>query len=652
MLEDEVKAEIYSKWLVDESDFNKTTINKWVKAAHTVEPEPKKKSAFENVLYHLPQSVKVSLEEVQPTIEKYQLFQAENQIFVQVNDEPPFFFRSVSNFSIEIIQHMADEKFPMKLLRVRNIHGEEKIFDVPSSEINTPQSFDKVLTDQGNFFWKGGRNELIKLREYLYDNMGTGRKIDVLGWQPEGFWAWNNQIRLEDGEEAPLDENGIIKVDGTSYYIPSANKIYSSNAFKYVAQKKIRVMKSPVSFQTYAEKMMGVHREHAISGLLFTVASLFQDIVVNDMGSFPMLFLYGPASSGKDQMAECCQSFFGFPQEAINLEGGVSTIKAQVREFAQFSNLISHLSEYHRGDPKLDGVLKGLWDRRGYKRGTLDSHVGTESIPILSSVLMTGNDYPDNEALITRFIPEEMITNQFDEGAVKRFEELEDITKQGISSLGDDLLKYRPMVKMNFQRKFRMFKQGISDRLPEAKSRMIGNISVLGSFFHLLKDHVNFPFDHQMMTDHMVKITNQQMRKLASSSVITRWWDCFLAAMRGHRMDRLQVERDFEIKNGYLYFNFTNAYNRVQLQWFQQYRDNAPGKMKLADDLRKDPAYVEDKKSERIGESNTSAMVINLNEVSIQEELQNAMEWQKNEKTLFDGTPKEKKDEDQTDMPF
>jgi hypothetical protein len=363
-----------------------------------------------------------------------------------------------------------------------------------------------------------------------------------------------------------------------------------------------------------------------------------------------MVFLYGPASSGKDQLVMCCQSFFGKPQEAINLEGGVSTIKAQVREFAQFSNLISHLSEYKNGDPKLDGVLKGLWDRRGYKRGTLDSHVGTESIPILSSVFTTGNFYPDQEALITRYAVEEMTYNTFDSQAVKRFEDLEDITNRGLSSLGDDLLKYRPLFRDQFQKKYRMFKQGFSERVPEAHSRMIGNMSVLGATFHILKDEINFPFDHNSLTEHLVAITQQQMRKLASSSVITRWWDCFLAAMQGNRIERLQVDRDFDIKNGYLYFNFTNAYNRIQLQWYSRFRENAPGKMKLADDLKKDPCFHDNLTSTRIGDSNTSAMVIRLADVAVHEELQNATEWQKNEHTLFE--KKKEDDPTQQDMPF
>lgn len=649
LIDDEATVDIYAGWLTSVTDFTRAKINKWVKDAKEVPATPLPEKSTEK--YVLPDEVQTPLSELMDTIERYRLFQANNRIWIVANDEPPHFFKPVSNFRIEIMQHMADEKHPMKLIRIKNVHNEERIFDLPSAEINTPQSFDKAMTDQGNFFYTGGRNELQKIRAFLYDQMGTGRRIDVLGWQTEGFWAWNNKATSSNGEDIEISEHGTFTVGPTSYYVPSANKIYSNNAFKYEAQKKVQVITSPVTFDAYTTKMLEVHGDHAITGVLFTLASIFQDIVVRELGNFPIVFLYGPASSGKDQLAECCQSFFGHPQTAINLEGGVSTIKAQVREFAQFQNLMSHLSEYKRGDPKLDGVLKGLWDRRGYKRGNIDSHVGTESIPILSSVLMTGNDYPDNEALITRLMVEEMTRTAFTDEETKKFEDLADMTKQGISSITDGLLPFREKVARNFQQKYRMFKSGFSDVVPDAKSRMIGNCSVLGAFYHMLSDELIFPWDHARLTAHLAKITEAQTRKLASASIITKFWDCFLASMRGGREDRLQVRRDFKVESGTLYFNFTNVFNRLQRQWYLQYHEGAPSKMNMLDTLRKDASYIQDKTSERIGESNTSAIMINLSLVPVGQELTNAMEWQLNERSLFDQSDNGSADGDSADTP-
>ena len=666
-IDDEAIQTIYSEWLAKESKVKKTQITAWLKGKTKEEEDPKEFDLF----YQLPATVNIPLDKLRGTIEKYQLFIANNQIWVQSENGPPYRFQSVSNFSIEIIQHMQDEKFPMKLVRIRNIHNDERIFDMQSAEMNTPQSFENAVTNHGNFRWKGGRKDHELLKTFLFDGMGTGRKIDVLGWQPEGFWVWNNRITSPDGKDLNLDENGVFEKDDISYYVPSANQIYRNNLYKYEAQKKVITAQPPVTFQNFAAQVIKVHREHGMMGLLFSISSMFQDIVVSDLNFFPMLFLFGPASSGKDQLADACQSFFGFPQTAINLEGGVSTIKAQVREFAQFSNMISQLSEYKNGDPKLDGVLKGLWDRRGYKRGTLDSHVGTESIPILSAVLMTGNYAPDQEALITRFIWEFMDKTTFSDEETKEYEKLADMTKKGISGFTVDFLRHRDKVKSEFKAKYREFKATLGERKPEANSRMISNIAVLGTFYQLFQNEVNFSFTFQELMAHFEKTIDQQMNKMSSASIINRWWDCFLASMRGTVADQIRVKRDFKIEGDALYFNFTSCYNRVSRQWYTQYRDNAPAKGVMMDSLKKDRSWIGDTKGTRMGtgrdSKSTSAYIVSLNEIPVCDEIKLSIDFQLNENTLYSksgddnqggfwdspATPGEKiNNKDEEDLPF
>ncbi|MGI0106706.1 DNA primase [Salinimicrobium sp. WS361] len=650
-IEDEAMRWLYTEWLAKESGVKITQVKSYLKMS----AESTKKivlSPEEDEFYRLPPTVKEPLDKLRPTIEKYQLFMANNQIWIQGKDGPPYSFKSVSNFSIEIIQHMQDEKFPMKLVRIKNVHGLQRIFDMQSSDMNSPMAFENAVTAHGNFRWKGGRNEHELLKTFLFDGMGTGRKIDVLGWQPEGFWVWNNKISVPSGEVIKLDENGVFEKDEVSYYIPSANTIYRSNLYKYEAQKKVVSLEPKVNFENYTSQVLKVHRKHGMTGILFAVASMFQDIVVSELNFFPMLFLFGPASSGKDQLADVCQSFFGFPQTAINLEGGVSTIKAQVREFAQFSNTISQLSEYKNGDPKLDGVLKGLWDRRGYKRGNIDSHVGTESIPILSAVLMTGNYAPDQEALITRFIWEFMDKTTFNDEEIKDYEKLSDMTKKGISAFTDEFLKHRAAVKNNFKYKFREFKATLGQRRPDAVSRMVANLSVLGTFYQMFANIMPFTFTHQDMMVHFEKTIDMQMNKMDSASTINRWWDCFLASMRGTLADQIRVGRDFKISGDKLYFNFTSCYNRVSRQWYTQYRDNAPAKGVMMDSLKKDSSWIEDVKGTRMApgkdSKSTSAYVVNIQEIPIKDEIKFAIDFQLNENSLF-ANPQ---DEDQEKMSF
>ena len=553
---------------------------------------------------------------------EYGVFQHANRIYCNTGSA----FYDVSNFSIEIIQHMQDEQFPMKLIRICNVHGVEKIFDVLSEKINTLNSFKNVVTSYGNFSFSGSAAQHERLLRYLFDRMGTGRKIDVLGWQAEGFWVWNNKIVIPGLREEAINSEGLFKYQNDSYYIPSANKNFEKNMYKYGAQKKFRSIPTEVSLPQYLKQLYKVHRGHAITGILFGIGSLFQDIVVSCTGFFPILFYFGPASTGKDNICEAIQSFVGQPQTAIQLEGSASTIKAQIREFAQFSNGISQLSEYKRGNPQVDGIIKGLWDRRGYKRGSIESRVAVDEVPIISSTLLTGNDSPDAEALITRLIWEEMKVQEFSEEAKAAYNKLKDMCRRGVSGISDWLLHKRAVFQEHFLEVYREKKRLLSEReaIKGVPVRMIDNLAVLYAVYGIFEREGIFPFWQEDMERHFDSLIENQRRKIESDSVYQRFWDCFMACMRLTQGERLQVDTNLRAEGGRIYFNFSTAYSIVQRQWFVQYREQAPGKSEMRRQLREDSSYMGEEKSIRINtniNSPTSAMVIDIGKLRIREEL-------------------------------
>ena len=555
---------------------------------------------------------------------EYGVFQHANRIYCSTDKGNAFY--DISNFSIEIIQHMQDEQYPMKLIRICNVHGVEKIFDVLSEKINTLNSFKNVVTSYGNFSFSGSAAQHERLLRYLFDRMGTGRKIDVLGWQAEGFWVWNNKIVIPGLREEAINSEGLFKYQQDSYYIPSANKNFEKNMYKYGAQKKFRSIPTEVSLPQYLKQLYKVHRGHAITGILFGIGSLFQDIVVSCTGFFPILFYFGPASTGKDNICEAIQSFVGQPQTAIQLEGSASTIKAQIREFAQFSNGISQLSEYKRGNPQVDGIIKGLWDRRGYKRGSIESKVAVDEVPIISSTLLTGNDSPDAEALITRLIWEEMKVQEFSDEAKASYNKLKDMCRRGVSGLSDWLLHKRAVFQEHFLEVYREKKRLLSEReaIKGVPVRMIDNLAVLYAVYGIFEREGIFPFWQEDMERHFDSLIENQRRKIESDSVYQRFWDCFMVCMRLTQGERLQVDTNLRAEGGSIYFNFSTVYSIVQRQWFVQYREQAPGKSEMRRQLREDSSYMGEEKSIRFNtniNSPTSAMKIDIGKLRIREEL-------------------------------
>ncbi|MCH8491173.1 MAG: hypothetical protein LAT81_14765, partial [Oceanicaulis sp.] len=233
-----------------------------------------------------------------------------------------------------------------------------------------------------------------------------------------------------------------------------------------------------------------------------------------------------------------------------------------------------------------------------------------------------------------------MSKTSFSEEENKAYEQLADMTAQGLSQFVDDLIRHRGFVQDNFQRLFREAKNTLNERMQDAPSRLISNISVLIAFYQLFKDIVFFPFSMQDALDHFAIGVEKQVRKLNSASVINRWWDCFLASMRGTKDDKLLIHRDYKLDGNTLYFNFTMVYNKIQRQWWSQYHENAPGKASMQDVLKKNEGFMQEKSSVRIGQgkegTKTSAYVIDLNSIGyIGQEVKDAINFQLDEMGLI-----------------
>ncbi|MEI6865504.1 DNA primase [Flavicella sp.] len=638
---DEALKEIYMPWLKTESKVSLATIKKWVKQAEAkfeAEQEArldknKFKVNLSDAEYTLPDGVSTPFDRLRNDIYKYGVFESDNRMWVKTGTDGDYTFKHVTNCLVQIVQHMSDEEFPMKLLKIRNVYGVEKIFDAPSEAVDTQQRFTSILSGNGNYIYTGDAREFLKLKVYLFDKMGIGRKIEVLGHQPEGFWVWNNLVQLYTGEIIVIDGNGLFVYEKVSYYVPSANKIYRKNVFKYDSQKRFRVQQAKVTFKTFGSKAMEVHREHAISGILFAIASLFQDIVVRSLGNFPIIFLYGPGGSGKDQLAEMIQSFVGIPQEAQNIEGGASTLKAKVIELSQFFNGISQYSEYKRGDDKVDGIFKGIWDRNGYKRGNITSKIALETVPILSSAILTGNDYPSQEPLIQRLFANEINKNEFSEAEGKSYDEFKDMCSDGYSSYSVELLKHRNLFIEQFTKKHRAFKRSFSERVPDAKTRMISNASVFGATYEIFKDILDFPFSFAQMEAHFIKCIEQQMRKLQSESIINKWWDCFLSGCKAPSHLRIVATEDFKLEGRSLFFNYTNMYIKMTKLWWELYREAIPGKSFMKDQLKNSNAFITYhskgiKMAPGRGVKTSSGHEIDIKKTGVYEEIYDAIQYQ------------------------
>lgn len=630
-IQDDSHFEIYLSWIQKESKIAKAKLNAWIKELRAENLEVTTDDDTIPLEYELPKDVTIPFKQLEQDINLFGLFMANNKIYFSHRNERKVYFTPLSNFEIEIIQHMALDKFPSLLVRMKNVLNNEVIFDCPTESFNSLMRFKDVLSKHRNYIFTGKNEDLEKLYIYLSSKMGMGVKLETMGWQIDGrFWAWNNKVIVVDVEEKDKDqfisENGQYIKDDVHYYIPSANKIFEKNKYKYNSEKSFKEIKNPASLYEILSLTAKVHRHHYISPFLYAISTLFRDVVTDTLDHYPILFLYGKGGTGKDELAEIILSFFGKPQKPINLESELSTAKATMRVLAQFINGMIMFSEYKRGNQKQDGALKSVYDLTGYSIGTIESKFSTDYIPVETGLLLTGNEFPDHDPLLQRLIWNQMDKNQFTQEEQENMKKLKKLVKDGMSGFASDFIKYRNLVEEKFSDEHGKWMAILTPIFPEAKIRMIDNLSIISAFYGIFSDIFKFPFTQFEMIDHFKIGIQQQMYRINSSSLMVKFWDCFISSFRGPTEDRIQAKKMVNIEDTSLYMQWTNVYMKIQKQWYVLYRDSAPKKEVMMEEIIKIPGlFVQNHKvySFDTGKQAVRSSAIELNIMQIDSEIKN-----------------------------
>lgn len=588
--------------------------------------------------YELPKEVLASggnFDKYEHSILNYGIFTHLNVIYsISSDGDQKKHFKAVSNFSVEIINHMEDEKTPMRLVRIENTQR-ARIFDIPFDAFLTKNAFMKMVEAFGNFQFDGSEKDYLRVKSKLMDEMGDGRKIDVLGWQDDGFWAFNNCI-VYDGEVLNLDENGMIEVDGVTYYIPSGNSIYKRNPNKFLNQKKVELKNSSKSFKWILSQGKKVHGERFYHAILFSIAGAFRDVIHGQLSFFPILFMYGQASTGKDNLVEFIQSLFGEPQEALVMTGRDNTAKAKIRELAQFQNMPAHFSEY-KAEPETDDMLKKLWDGRGYKRGTLDSAFSNETVPVRCPIVVTSNYYPNNDAVITRLVAMEFHNTDFTQEQVNDYDLLKETLKKGVSGFLPEILKLRA----DFEREFRkVFKEVVSimkkdPRTSTMAPRMIQNVAVLGASMKISENTIPFPFSFDDWITFAMDSLTAQEEKRSSGGSVQIFFDILLDLMQDPR-DPIQVEREFRIDGDTLMIRISKIYTKYTRSHYQTHREMGLSKSVLIDSLKKCEAFIKESSSIRFGPKHkSSGLMFDLNKIHNSAEIIEVHQYNMNSRSSY-----------------
>jgi len=565
-------AELQAKRIINlpESTLKKS-VNKAITDKAQKEATAKMKAQFEMKIKTkeeagMPEDFKGDMQDVYDAL-KYGIYEHDDVYYSRggKGDYP------ISNFTMKILYHVnTSEDSAFRLIALKNVYGFEVVINLNTDDFVALGSFKKVLARKGDFVFKGTDADLTRLQEFLQKDEVKTDLVKTLGYHSRGmFWAWSNGIMpLEvnaDGklDFMPIDQYGIVNYQDKNYFIPACSKMFAEKDDLFVNEKKFKFIEplNSFGFNEWATLMDRTYGKKSIPCILFYIGSLFRDITMKQIQRYPMLNLFGPPGAGKGQMAESIMTMFGEKQDQIML-GGASTVVGFMRKFAQFRNAIVWLDEYKNNLPvKFIESLKNIYDGKGYERGKMTNDFSTESTPIYSSCLLSGQDMPTQEpALFMRVIMLAFEDGKFTNEQREAFGELKNTYEShGLSSITADIFKHRKIIQDGFKEKLQIiFKEVVKDvSNTEVDDRMMMNISILLTYMNLLNEAIKFPFSYKEAKAFLIDNMINQHHVLAGNNDVSKFWGVVESMFT---QDIIHENKDFVLEDGYLYLRLMQVH--------------------------------------------------------------------------------------------
>lgn len=483
---------------------------------------------------------------------------------------------NISNFNMRILYHVAtSEEEAFRLVDIKNIHGHATVVKMNTDDFTSVASFKKVIARQGNFLFFGSEADLCRLQDKLQREERPTKLVKQLGWHKNGqFYAFANGIFDTHIQQfLPIDEYGIVEhyvtdLQGNkhpqNYFIPALSNMFSDKEDMYVSYKKFifRSPNVPISFEVWAKQYALVYNQSGCLAIVFYIMSLFSDIIFKDMGRrFPLLFVYGKRGTGKGTMIGSLMRMFGEGQDQIML-GGASTVVGFMRKLSQFSNAIVWMDEYKNNlNSKAVESLKNIFDRIGYERGKKDNTFNTESTPIQSACIISGQEMPTIEnAFFTRCMLISLKETNFTEAQREEFRKLQVMEERGLSNITVELLRHRHLFEKQFKGTFEAEQKKLikSVNKNDVDDRIFMNYAALLATAELIATQINLPFHLTAFKDEVKQTLISQFAVLKGSDDASKFWDVVEYLFNAYK---LVEDRHFVLKDGYLFIRVQDIYH-------------------------------------------------------------------------------------------
>ena len=249
-----------------------------------------------------------------------------------------------------------------------------------------------------------------------------------------------------------------------------------------------------------------------------------------------------------------------------------------------------------------------------------------------------------------------MSLQEFNDIQKQEYDKLKDIVKNGISSISNSFILKRKYFEDNFLIHYRSNRKLLNDlnEFQNTTSRILDNLSVIFSAYTLFQDENIFPFNKTELLEHFKNIVENQKRKLSTASPFNKFWECFVASMRGNVTEQNRVNVDLRIDGGQIMFNLGIVYSKIKIIWLKLYQEAAPDARKMKEILIDDSSFIESDSKKRVDKNGnpTNAIVFDLSKLSVKEEILHNMNVQLNKGTIFESNKADDDKNNQSESPY
>lgn len=471
-------------------------------------------------------------EEPYKEFENYQFFKREGRYYTRTQAGKTMKDISISNFLMEILYHFVDGSNNTKrLIKIQRYTGEIITVEVLSSETK-PEIFETILKSHNCTFL--GNSYLLKsIFMVLMDNQREANSIDMLGFIPEyDLYAFSDCIITNDLQVVKANQIGIATNGKNSFYLPAFAQSNINNK-AYTNSRKFRYKEGSLNFHEWSKLIYKAYNVNGSISVCYLILSLFRDLVFQESGFFPFLYLFGQPGVGKSSFIDFFLRLFGEKEIGTSIKN--STVKGIARTCGQKRNALTFLKEFENTiEREMIAFFKNAYDGATYTIAQKSTDNKTDAFLVESAIIIDGNVLPTAEsALYDRMIVLHFESHNFTQEETEAFKLLGIESEKGLGQIIKEILSHREYFKANFKAGFKeiynelkydsLSFEGFDLRtLPE---RTIRHITLLLTPFKVLYQKLQFPFEFNELSQKIIQDAIEKYHLLNDIKDVAVFWD-------------------------------------------------------------------------------------------------------------------------------